>query len=191
MRRTLFALLLSVLAATVSATQVQYSLSNLGGSTWQYRFTLTHDGSLGGAPLRWFSIGFATASFADTSLVTASPAEIQTGWNEVILPGGPGFPAHYDVFATGGGIAAGNSVAGFTVRVNWLGSGTPTAPPYEIIDPTTLATLEQGTAQPAGGAGVPIPTLESWALLALLLAAGLIGAGWVRRFAAAKRPVIV
>lgn len=73
------------------------------------------------------------------------------------MPGGPGFPAHYDVFATGGGIAAGDHVAGFTVRrVNWLGSGTPTAPPYEIMT-TTLATLEQGTTSLRAALAFPSP----------------------------------
>ena len=68
---------LLALSVTTHATQVRYQLDHLGGSTWQYRFTLTNDGTLGASvPLRWFSIDFATSLFDDATLVIASAPPI-------------------------------------------------------------------------------------------------------------------
>ena len=94
----------------------------------------------------------------------------------MILPAGPGFPASYDAAATAGGIPVGTSATGFAVRGTWLGAGVPGPLPYEILDPLTFATLDHGLARPAAN-GAVIPTLGDMALLALLLALGLIGAG--------------
>ncbi|MBN1765568.1 MAG: PEP-CTERM sorting domain-containing protein, partial [Sedimentisphaerales bacterium] len=48
-------------------------------------------------------------------------------------------------------IAPGETVSGFSVSFDWLGTGVPGAQFYEIIDPDDFSTLDSGYTVPEPG----------------------------------------
>ncbi len=158
-------------AVPAAATDLTYDLTSLGGDEYQYRYTVTNDGSLGpSTPIQLFDIDFDPLLYDETSLTLATLSPLNQKWSESFLSSAPGVPADYDVLALGPGIAPGTSVAGFTVDFKWLGAGLPGAQHYSISDPTSFATLGDGFTVSA----VPEPALVS------LLAAGLVALFAVR-----------
>lgn len=154
-------------AATVTST-----LTSLGGSDYRYDYTIENDGSLGiGIALELIDIDFDTALYDEGSLSIVTSAPLSTDWDEIILASAPGIPAVYDLFALAGGIADGDTVAGFTVEFTWLG-GTegPGDQAFQIFDPNSFALLETGTTTT-----VPVPGAL------LLLSSGLAGLGFFTR----------
>lgn len=108
----------------------------------------------------------------------------------MILFSVPGDPTAYDAFSATTGVTVGQSISGFTVEFDWLGSGAPGTQSFEIYDPVSYDLLEQGTtAQKAVVATTAqnIPTLSEWVLILLMGALLLVGNGlrlnklWGRR----------
>lgn len=176
-------------AGGAGAIMIEYELFDLGGSNYRYVYTVTNDGSLGGAAVEGFQILFhGTEQLPDQNYNEASLA-IVTGnppsaaWDELILGAVPGFdPAAYDAAALGAGIGNGASVSGFAVEFEWIGAATgPGAQEFIIYDPNTFAELEFGTTQlkPSGPGPGPTPAPAPGVLS--LLGAGLLGLGWMRR----------
>lgn len=164
----LLGLTLAVLALVASTAQAEpaqivYETTDLGGGQWEYVYTVSN--LTLPAPLEEFTIWFELGSFAQ--LVATSEDPLLAQWDELVVQPDPvltddGF---YDALATGAGIAPGASFAGFTVRFDWLGAGTPGAQLFEIIDPDTFETLYSGQT-------VPEPTTLSLLVLAALAIAG-------------------
>ncbi len=156
---------------TVGATPIEYELTSTGGNNYRYEYTVTNDGSLGaGVALEWFAILFDPALYDETSLtiVTADPPV--SDWDELILGSGLLVDAAYDVFALTGGIADGDSVAGFAVEFTWLGAGMPSAQGFEIYDPVSLNVIETGSTR-ATVTSVPEPGTPALLFLAAIAAA--------------------
>ena len=180
-RGGLFALLVAGFALRAHATVIDYQLVSLGGSNYQYVYTVQNDGSLGaGTPISEFDLLFDPTLYDESSLTAASPASISGNWSEIFLASGIGIPAAYDALANAGGISVGSSLNGFAVNFTWLGSGTPGTQPFEIYDPNSFALLEQGTTVPV--AAVPIPA-ALW-----LFASGIAALLAVSRTRAGARP---
>jgi len=172
-RRMLGVLALVLLAhtQTAGAIAIHYDLTALGGDDYRYEYTVSNDGTLGaGVALEWFAILFDPALYDETSLtiVTANPPAAD--WDELILGSGLLIDAAYDVFALGGGIVDGDSVAGFAVEFTWLGAGMPSAQGFEIYDPVSFNVVETGSTR-ATVTSVPEPGTLALLLLATLAAA--------------------
>jgi len=172
---------------SASAISIGYDLTDLGGGSYQYDYTVTNDGTLGaGVAVEAFDIYFDPALYDELSLTIATPTPPAADWSETILGSFPGVDAAYDASATAGGIADGTSEGPFRVQFSWLGTSPPTDQVFEIYDPISFSVLESGTTNlnPSGGGGgggggsaVPEPT--TLALYGLGLA--LMGWGGLRR----------
>ena len=164
---TLIALMLAGVSLPASAAQVSYALSSLGGTQYRYTYTVTNDGTTGGA-IKLFDVFFDPALYDESSLtiVTANPPA--SDWDQLILASGIAVPAAYDALALSGGIPINGSQAGFAVEFAWLGVGTPGAQDFAIVNPITFDTLETGTTTTSV---VPLPA----ALPLLLTALGGVG----------------
>ena len=172
------------LGRAVYGVTISADLTPLGGNWYRYTYTVTHDGSLGSAPLQVFDLSFDTASYLESSLRIVSPPAITSAWNEIILGSVLAEPAAYSSFASASGIAAGQSVSGFAVEFQWTGAGSPPASQrFQIFDANSFAMLEQGTTRVAAAIGrtaepVAIPTLSEWGMIWLgLVLAAMFAAG--------------
>lgn len=180
MNKILFSLAifsLFLIPAASFAISIEYSLTSLGGSAYQYDYWVTNDGSLGaGVGVNLFDIAFDISLYEETSLTIESPPAMAADWMESILFGAPGVPAVYDAYALGSGILT--SESGFAVQFNWLGAATlPGAQAFTIYDPNTFDILEEGitTLQKTQISSVPEPGTI------VLVGTGLIGLGFFRR----------
>jgi hypothetical protein len=165
---------LALSVQTAGATLIEYELTPTGGNNYRYEYTVTNDGTLGaGVALEWFAILFDPALYDETSLtiVTADPPAAD--WDELILGSGLLIDAAYDVFALGGGIADGGSVAGFAVEFTWLGAGMPSAQGFEIYDPVSFNVVETGSTR-ATVTSVPEPGTPGLLFLATIAAAAML-----------------
>ena len=165
----LCALLLSA-AIPAHAVQIAYDLESLGGNGYRYTYTVTNDGTTGGA-VELFDVLFDPALYDESSLtiVTANPPA--SDWSEAILASGVLIPAAYDALAFSGGIPISGSQAGFAVEFAWLGIGTPGDQGFEIYDSVSFDLLEAGTTT----AVVPLPGAV------VLFGSALLGLARVRR----------
>ena len=132
-------------AQTASAALIDYELTSIGGTSYQYEYTVTNDGSLGaGVAVEWFAILFDPALYDESSLAIVTTDPPASDWDELILGSGLLVDAAYDVFALTGGIADGDGISGFAIEFTWLGSGTPGTQGFEIYDPNNFDLLETG-----------------------------------------------
>jgi hypothetical protein len=128
---------------------IGYNVAALGGSEYQYNYSVYNDGSLGpGVPVQLFDIFFTPALYEAGSLDIVTPSPLSSQWSEVILSSVGTAPADYDAFALSGGIPVGATVSGFAVQFQWIGQGLPGAQPFEISDPNTFAVLQSGQTAP-------------------------------------------
>ena len=165
-------------AAPAGATTVGYHLISLGESSYRYVYTLTNDGSPGGA-LEGFDLFFDPSLYLEASLTIVTPPALAAEWDEVILASGVLVPAAYDALALSGGIPNGGSASGFAVDFTWIGPGTPGAQPFESFDPDTFAVLESGVTT---ATAVPEPNPSH------LLALGVVALASSRRARGRGRP---
>ena len=163
------------LSSASQAATIAYETAQVTGSTWQFSYTITND-SLG-APLREFTVFFDRNLYSGLS-VAGSPG----GWDSIVVQRDLGLPAdgYFDSLISAPGLAVAATQGGFTAQFTWLGSGTPGAQSFTIVDPVTFQTLESGTTTT-----VPLPGtvgLLGWAL-------GLVGYRVRRRIAGGESRV--
>jgi hypothetical protein len=152
---------LANLAWGSNATEISYSTTSLGGSSWQYNYKVSNI-SLGES-VKEFTINFAADSCRNLAVVAPTPA----GWSAIVMQPEPFLhdAGAYDALTVGGGILGGQSVSGFSVRFDWLGAGTPGSQLYQIVNPVTFATIDSGATVPEP-ATLSIMTLGSLVLSA-------------------------
>lgn len=157
----LCACLIFAFAGSVSATAVSYDATNISGNTWEYTYTVSNDTLA--IDIEEFTIFFDYTAYENLTLPTA-PA----GWDPLAIQPDTTLPdeGFYDALALVSGIAVGGSLGGFTVRFDYLLSGTPGSQAFDIIDPYTFATLDNGQTVLAA---VPVPA-AIW-----LFGSGLLG----------------
>ncbi|MBL8350363.1 MAG: hypothetical protein JNL87_08595 [Burkholderiaceae bacterium] len=161
--------------ATAGPVTIGYELVALGGSTYEYRYTVTNV-SLA-TPVSLFSIEFDTALYDETSLTSKSSGI--AGWVESFsaTPQPPGLPAVYDVYNLSDPLDIGESATGFAVEFVWLGTGTPGSQPFKIYDIANFDVLDSGSTTLAGSPPNPMPEPSA----ALLTALALLGAAAATR----------
>ena len=137
------------------ATTIFYSVSLVAGNTYEYDYVVEND-SLA-VPIDEFTIFFDPARYE--SLQTASAP---SGWDALVVQ--PDLILADDGFldvialAPSDAIDPAQGLAGFTLRFDWLGVGTPGAQPFEIRDAITFDLLDVGMT-------VPIPEPASAVLV--------------------------
>ncbi len=121
------ALGLAVLPALSQAVTVSSVFTPVSGSTWNVALTLDTSGASSGIP------GLAVY-FDETLFGSLSSAVAPTGWDPLLLQPDLGLPAAgvFDALALDTALAPGQTLAGFSVNVSYLGSGTPGALPYQL-----------------------------------------------------------
>jgi hypothetical protein len=128
-------------------TQIRYDIADLGLGKWQYTYEVSNI-SLSPEPIKEFTIWFGVGSYDNLTIATLnSPA---SNWDEIVWQPEPilGDDGGYDALATGLNIGVGESVTGFSVSFDWLGTGMPGTQYYEIINPNTFETIESGWTVP-------------------------------------------
>lgn len=164
-----------VSAMPTHATTVRYDLSLVAGTTWQYDFSVTND-SLA-ASIDEFTIFFDRATFSNLQLVSAP-----VGWDPLAVQPDAGLPqdGYFDWLALSSGIAPGQSLGLFRVRVNFGGASMPGNSLFQVVDSRTFATLDQGFTTPTVTA-VPEPSSMA------LLMSGLLLTMWGRKSRLAQK----
>jgi hypothetical protein len=139
----------------VSAATIDYEATNLGGNSWQYNYVVTNDTL--GAPLEEVTIFFDVTLYENLA-VTASPPD----WGSLVVQPDTLLPADgfFDSLASVAGIPVSGSLGGFSVSFDYLGTGTPGAQPFDVVNPTNFQVLESGTTI----AVIPLPA-SLWLLI--------------------------
>jgi hypothetical protein len=157
MRRVIFIIpvLVSLFAGYSLAdpdTQIRYDIADLGSGRWQYTYEVKNIALP--MPVEEFTIWFDYGQYSN--LTVATPDPLASNWRKLIVQPEPvlkdnGF---YDAFAKGLSIGMGETVTGFSVTFNWLGTGNPGSQFYEIVNPSTFETIGSGWTTP-----VPEPAM--------------------------------
>lgn len=143
----LVGLILLLSLSSSYATTIIYGVTNITGNTWEYTYNVANDTL--GIDIEEFTIFFDAALYENLS-VTSAP----TDWDPLAIQPDPALPddGFYDALALVVGIAPGDSLGGFGVQFDFLGTGAPGSQFFEVIDPFTFATLDSGFTQ-----AIPLP----------------------------------
>lgn len=156
---------------TSQATLIEYDVQNFAGNTWEYTYTVTNDTLA--SDIELIDV-FFTLGLYENLAPTVTPA----GWDPLVFQPDPAIPADglYDVLALFvPGIAPGDTLGGFGVQFDFLGTGTPSDQFFEIVDPFTFAPVDSGSTQASSTGPAPVPE-PSTIWLAGIGLVGLFGA---------------
>jgi hypothetical protein len=156
-----------VAMGSAQAALVTTQSTQLSGTQWQLNFTFTNDGAP--AAIEGVTVYFDQALYANLSDATA-PA----GWDPLVFQpdGGLGSDGAYDVLALdpADALTPGQSLAGFSVRFDFLGSVLPSTWSYDLyrMDPTSGEVEILGSGRTVEAVTtVPLPATLALALLGL------------------------
>ena len=126
-------------------TEIWYETADIGSGRWEYVYTVENIGLSAG--IEEFTIWFDYGLY--DHLVITTP-ETLLEWNQIVWQIEPVLedPGGYDALATNLNIAVDTELSGFSVSFDWLGIGEPGSQYYEIINPDTFATIEDGYTVP-------------------------------------------
>jgi len=123
---------------------IQYDLTQLSATQYQYNYTFINDGSIS-SNIELFSINFEPTLFNEGSLRPNMSVSVLAEWDVQILSSGPFIPAALDFFAIGNGLATGESFTGVSIDFEWLGIGSlPSAQVFDVFDAATYDFLGSG-----------------------------------------------
>jgi hypothetical protein len=129
-------------------TDIYFSVTELGLGQWEYTYDVHNDGLVDG--IEEFTIWFDYGLY--DNLVVTTPDPPSSDWDEIVWDVEPvlGDPGGYDALANASNLAIeiGENVYGFAVSFDWLGVGDPGSQYYEIINPDTFVTIEDGYTAP-------------------------------------------
>jgi hypothetical protein len=144
MKKILIAVFILSLSQISTATIINFTTTALGSGSFENIYTIENDTL---APIKEFTIWFDAALYSNLQITTKS--QLADNWDELILSStGFGIPVGYDGLATGSGIAISETVSGFSVSYNWIGTGLPGRQSFEIINSITNQTIESGNTVP-------------------------------------------
>lgn len=145
------------------ATSIEYEISNISGNTWEYSYEVFND-SLS-VDIEDFVVYF-DYNLYENLVAVSTPLD----WDPLVLQPDTGLPSDgvYDVLALSIGIVPGDSLGGFTVQFDFLGTGIPGAQTFDVVDASSFDLLDGGMTV-LRSSRVPEPGLL------LLLGFGLMG----------------
>jgi len=158
-------LMLSAWSMSSQAVIIQFTTTFLGGNQYRYDYTVTND--VTGSP----NIDEFTIYFDHTMYENLSSPVGPVDWDAIVEQYDPAIPAdgYYDALALGLPIGVSETLGGFSVIFDWLGSGTPGSQAFDIVDPVSFETLLSGVTTSALPVTVPEPSSLSMLLAGLLL----------------------
>lgn len=142
----------SAVVITTSTMQLGPTPPMGSGGTFQTEYTVTNGPT--DVPVEEFSIFYEFDLYSNL-MVVSSPA----GWDSFVDEPDPGVPVGglYDTLAlTATPLSPGDTLGGFVVSYDFLGSGSPGAQSFEIINPDDFSTIFAGTTTLAASA-IPEP----------------------------------
>lgn len=149
-RKILTAALCAFLQATITfglpMTEIRYETNEVGSGRWEYIYKVANV-SLP-VLIEEFTIWFDYGKYENLSVETPDPPA--GSWDEIVLQPEPVLEddGYYDALALSSGIGIGESVSGFAVSFDWLGTGQPGSQYYEIVHPVTFVTIDYGYTVP-------------------------------------------
>lgn len=153
---------------TGSAAVISFTQTLLGGTQWRYDYSVAATAT--DSTIDEFTIFFDPLRYANLVLESAPPS-----LDALVIQPDTQIPADgfFDVLVLNGGINPGTSLGPFSVSFDFLGTGTPGAQRFDIVDPNTFSTLSTGFTTPAVIAPPPtsnVPEPDSLALTGLAFA---------------------
>jgi hypothetical protein len=142
--------ILSLVCLAAYQTQIVYETTDLGTERWKYTYDVCNV-SLA-ETIEEFTIWFGIGSYDNLVIETLNPPA--SNWDEVVWDPEPflGDDGGYDAWANlATPIGIGQSISGFAVSFDWLGTDEPGSQFYEIIDPETFETIYSGWTVPEPG----------------------------------------
>ena len=146
-------------------TEIVYSTNDLGAGRWEYTYDVTNISLI--PPIEELTIYFDYGLY--DNLVVTTP-ETPPEWDQIVWQVEPVLndPGGYDALANAENIDIdiGETLSGFSVSFDWLGTGAPGPQFYEVLDPVSFNTIDTGFTEP-----VPEPAtmcLLAFGSLALL-----------------------
>jgi len=154
-RRVFTGVILGFLITTISfglpKTEIRYETSYDDYlERWKYTYDV-YNLSLT-ETIEEFTIWFGIGSYDNLAIETLEPPA--SNWDELVWQPEPvlGDDGGYDAWANlATPIGVGQSVSGFAVSFDWLGTGEPGSQFYEIIDPVMFDTIDSGWTVPEPG----------------------------------------
>lgn len=148
-RQIVAAILFGLFFAAVgfgALTEIIYKATEVGQGRWQYEYSVENKEL--SAAIEEFTIWFDLAKYDNLVVETAEP--LASEWDEVAWQPEPVLAddGAYDAMALNLGIQQGQKAGGFAVSFDWLGEGQPGSQFYEIIDPATFETIDEGWTIP-------------------------------------------
>lgn len=149
--RALIALAALVCAPAANATLFTFEATDLGQNTWRYDYSITNDTLAD--PLTYFVIDFDLGAY--TNLRDAAGP---LGWDILLLQPDPQIPAGgvFDALALEGGIELGATLGGFSLIFDFLGTGTPGAQLFSVLN-LDFEIIDNGSVVDAASVSVPEP----------------------------------
>ncbi len=163
-------LLLLIISTPLCATTIFYNVSNTGGNTWEFSYTVKND-SLS-VDIEAFSIFFDYGLYENIA-VTGVADDWEADGVEPDDIYGYEDDGYYDAWTYDAAIAVDQSLSGFSVSFDWLGDAneTPGVQYFEIYD-VDYSVLDEGYTQLADqGGSDPVPEPSTL----ILFATGLLG----------------
>jgi hypothetical protein len=126
-------------------TEIYFSATDLGLCQWEYTYDVYNLGLTEG--IEEFTIWFDYGLY--DNLAVSTP-ETPPEWDQIVWQVEPVLedPGGYDALATNLSIAMNDHLSGFSVTFDWLSVGEPGSQYYEIINPITFETIEDGYTVP-------------------------------------------
>jgi hypothetical protein len=169
-----FVLSFLLISSHAMATTIYYDLTNLGGGTWEYKYTVENDTA---SDIWDFVIYFSAVSdpsVFDYSNIMVTGNPDLTNWDIITAePSVPDLGGYFDALALNTPIAPGDSLDSFKVSFDYAGTGVPGAQDFDIYD-YDFNLVDRGTTQQSS-----IPTPEP--TTCLLVVAGLISLAACRK----------
>lgn len=152
--RTVLSLSSYLIASCAFADVITYEVTNIGGNTWEYSYTVENTGTAGITDIESFSI-FFDSSLTENLSVSGSPGD----WDSIVLQPDLGLPDDglFDSLALAFGIGIGESLGGFSAQFDFLGAGTPGDQFFSINDSFSFDPIFDGITSIRDVTPVPEP----------------------------------
>ena len=114
------------------AAGIIFDVMPLASNQWQYSYDVINTSS--DFIIEEFTVFFDADLYENISVDGIQPPTPQWDilvWNSAFA----GSPGGYDALTMGNGILQGQTVSGFSVVFDWLGTGMPGSQHYEIVNP--------------------------------------------------------